>query len=176
MLMKRAGEIMMPLEEFPYIPYWFTLRQALAELEEAEIKRANQKPIPWVILVFSARNQLLGIVRRREILQGLKPSLTPSKVRDYYPSVPDAASDQNLYRFGFSPEKAIQELRNQIERQIIEFMAPIQATVDYDDYAMVAIHLMIDRDLSFVPVVRDGQIVGLVYAEDVIHEVIKHIV
>jgi signal-transduction protein with cAMP-binding, CBS, and nucleotidyltransferase domain len=63
-----------------------------------------------------------------------------------------------------------------LERQIIEFMIPIQATVDHDDPMLLAIYLMIDRGLTFVPVVRDGQIVGLVYAEDVLHEVIGHIV
>jgi CBS-domain-containing membrane protein len=175
MEMKRVGDIMVSLSSFPYIPYWFTLRQALAELEDAEAKHAAQKPFPWMILVFSAQNQLLGTVRRRDILQTLKPSLVPERLRNYS-EIPDVAADPNLYRLGFSPEKAIQELRCQMERQIIEFMIPIQATVDYDDYALLAIYLMIDRNLSFVPVVQKGQIAGIVYAEDVLREVITHIV
>lgn len=175
MEMKRVGEIMMPLKSFPYIPYWFTLRQALAELEDAGSKQAIQKPMPWMILVFSAQNQLLGTVRRRDILQKLKPCLVPDKLRNYS-EVPDVAADLNLYRLGFTPEKAVQELRCQMERQIIEFMVPIEATVDYNDYALLAIYLMIDRNLSFVPVVQKGEIAGIVYAEDVLHEVITHIV
>jgi len=175
MEMKRVGELMMPLEAFPYIPYWFTLRQALAELEDAEQKRTPQKPVPWLILVFSAQNHLLGIVRQREILQGLRPSL-PGKLRDHYPNLVDLTADLDLYRLGFSPDKAIQELRNQVERQILEFMAPIQATVDYDDYPLLVIYLMIDRNLTFVPVMQNGRIVGIAYMEDVLHEVIKHIV
>lgn len=166
---------MMPLDSFPYIPYWFTLRQALAELEEAEIERPALKAVPWLILVFSSRNQLLGIVRQREILQGMKSSIVPERVKDYYSTASDNAADLDLYRL-VSPEKAIQELRNQAERPIIEFMAPIEATVDYNDHAFLAMHLMINRNLSFVPVARNGQIVGLVYAEDVLHEVLKHIV
>ncbi|GAB4348781.1 MAG: CBS domain-containing protein [Candidatus Abyssubacteria bacterium] len=176
MTMKRAGDIMLPLEAFPYIPYWFSLRQALAELEEAQVTRANRKPMPWLILVFSARNQLLGIVRQREILQGLRRTLMPETAKNYLPSASDASADLDLYRLGFSPEKALQVLRNQVERQIVEFMEPIHTTVEYDDYALLAIHLMIDRNLSFVPVVKEGQIVGLVYAEDALHEVIRQIV
>ena len=29
---KRAGDIMIPLDRYPHIPHWFTLRQAIAEL------------------------------------------------------------------------------------------------------------------------------------------------
>jgi len=175
MEMKRVGEIMMPLEAFPYIPYWFTLRQALAELEEAEVKRTQTRPVPWLILVMSAQNHLLGIVRQREILQGLRPS-QPGKLRDHYPEVADLTADLNLYRLGFSPDKAVAELRGQVERQIVEFMAPIQATVDYNDYPLLVIYLMIDHNLTFVPVVQNGQIAGIVYLDDVLHEVIKSIV
>lgn len=173
---KCVGDIMMPLEAFPYIPYWFTLRQALAEMEDAGVKRPNEKPMPWLILVFSARNQLLGIVRQREILEGLKSSVVSERLKNYYPAGAEATADFNLFRLGFSAERAIQELRSQFERQIVEFMIPIRATVDHDDSVLLAIYLMIDRSLTFVPVVRDGQIVGLVYAEDVLHEVIGHIV
>jgi CBS domain-containing protein len=176
MEMKRVGEIMMPLEAFPYIPYWYTLRQALAALEDAEVKRSSQQSLPWLILVFSAQNQLLGIIRQREILQGLRPSLIPDGLRNHYPGASEGTTDPNLYRLAFSPEKAIHELRTQVERQVVEFMIPIQATVDYDDYALLAIYPMIDRNISFVPVVRNGQIVGLACAEDVLQEVVAHIV
>ena len=174
MEMKRAGEIMMPLSAFPYIPYWFTLRQALAELEDQENKRKLEQPVPWLILVFSAQNQLLGIVRRQNILQGLRPGV-PNKLRDQFPSLSDTA-DLDLYRMSFSQEKAYSDLRNQIERKILEFMTPIQATVDYCDPALLAIYMMIDHNLTFVPVVENGQIAGIVYAEDALHEVITHIV
>ncbi len=172
---KRIGDIMIPLEAFPYIPYWFTLRQALAEWEDVWMKRANQRPIPWLILVFSAKNQLLGIVRQKEVLQGLRPSIVPERVKDFYTTGSGGGTDLNLYRLGFTPQKAVQELRNQLDRQIIEFMVPIQATIDYDDHALLSIYLMIDRDLTFVPVVKDEKIVGLVYAEDVLHDVIGRI-
>jgi CBS-domain-containing membrane protein len=175
MEMKCAGEIMIPLESFPYIPYWFTLRQALAEVEDAETRQPSDKRLPWMILVFSEKNQLLGIVRRQEILQGLRPSL-PGKLRSHHPDLSDLTADLDLYRLEFSAPKAIAELRNQIERPIIEFMSPIQATLEYDDYALLAIYLMVDRGLSFVPVIKNRQIVGIVYAEDALQEGVKHLV
>jgi hypothetical protein len=52
---KTLGEIVLPLETFPYIPYWFTLRQALAEMEDIETTRSCDKYRPWIILVFDVR-------------------------------------------------------------------------------------------------------------------------
>ena len=175
MELKCVGDIMTPLEAFPYIPYWFTLRQALAEWEDTWLKSPDHKSIPWLILVFSARNQLLGAVRHRDILPGLKTSLMPDRLRDHYSKASDEGVDLNLFRLSFTPQKASQELTKQFERQIIEFMIPIQETVDYEDHALIALYLMIDQGLTFVPVVKDEQVAGLVYAEDVLHEVITNI-
>jgi CBS domain-containing protein len=172
--MKCAGELMLPLTAFPYIPYWFTLRQALAEIENTAGERGAHGHLPWAILVFSAQNQLLGIVRLRDILTKLKPG-PAGKLRNVAP-LPEVAEDPNLQRLSFSPEKALGELRNQGERQIIDFMTPIRETVDAGDFALLAINLMIDRNLTYVPVVKDGQIVGIIYAEDVLQEVMAGIV
>jgi len=173
--MKCASEIMLPLDLFPYIPYWFTLRQALAELAGAETARDSARKTPWIILVFNAQSQFLGIVQREDILRGLRPSIREN-IRGIYPSYPNTPPDPDLSRLGFSPEKAIRELKNQIERQIIEFMTPLQITVDFHDPVLLAMYFMIDHDLTFVPVVNGGQIVGIVYIEDALNEVIAPVI
>ncbi|MBI4719653.1 MAG: CBS domain-containing protein [Chitinivibrionia bacterium] len=175
MEMKRAGEIMLPLEAFPFVPYWFTLRQALAELGSIETSRDSARKMLWIILVFNAQSQFLGIVQRQDILRGLRPS-TGDKIRGIYPPFASEPADPLLSRLSFSPESAVQELRNQIERQIIEFMTPIQISVNFSDPALLAVHLMIDRDLTFVPVVRDGTVVGILNVEDALNEVIASII
>ena len=35
---KKVKDLMIPLEDYPHIPYWFTLRQAMAIVREAAIK------------------------------------------------------------------------------------------------------------------------------------------
>ena len=175
MEMKRAGEIMLPLEAFPYVPYWFTLRQALAELSSVEINGDSARKLLWIILVFNAQSQFLGIVQRQDILRGLRPG-SRDKIRGIYPPFASAPADPNLSRLSFPPEKAIQELKNQIERQIIDFMTPLQISVDFNDPALLAVNLMIDRDLTFVPVVKAGQIAGILYVEDALKEVIASII
>ena len=44
--------------------------------------------------------------------------------------------------------------------------------MDYGDPILLAIYLMIDHGLTFVPVVKAGKITGIVYIEDALSEVI----
>lgn len=173
---RSIGDIMMPLETFPYCPYWFTLRQAFAEIEDMEIKRPDGKPVPWLILVFSAQNQLLGMVQRRNILQGMNAQLNLGRVHQPGTGITAAPSDSDLFRLGFSESKVTNDLREQLERKIIEFITPIEVTVSYNDPALIAMYVMIEHNFSFVPVAKEGHIVGLAYAEDVLRETIAEIV
>jgi CBS domain-containing protein len=171
--MKRAREVMIPLERFAYIPYWFTLRQAMAELQREGAERAPGERLPWMILVFSAQNKLLGMVRRREIMRGLMPDIARCQDRSYGAESLRVNMPTDLYKMSFSEEQIIESLRVQIERPISEFMLPIEVTVDYDDYLIHAAYVMIDKDLSFVPVVKEGSVVGIIDAVRVLGEIVK---
>jgi predicted transcriptional regulator len=173
MELKRAGDIMIPLGMFPYIPYWFTLRQAMAEMDRAEADKTKPKHVPWIILVFTAQNELIGMVRRREILRGLRPDILGGQPNALEEKLFDVKMDPNLIEMSFSYEKALIRLRKQIERPISDFMTPIEATVNYEDGVLRAIYQMVDKNLSFVPVVQEDHIVGVVYAVDALKEITK---
>ncbi len=169
--MKILSDIILPLDVFPYIPYWFTLRQALAEMEDIEKTEGSSKYIPWIILVFDAQNRLLGIVQRSNILQSMRLSMR-DKISGIYPSTESNLNDPNLVRLGFSKERALQDLKGQFARQIMEFMTPIQLTLDINDSILLAINLMIDYNLTFIAVTKNNEVVGIIYIEDALHEVI----
>lgn len=174
---KTVFELMHSLNEFPHIPYWFSLRQAMAEFDRAQAActGAPDKRLPWLVLVFDAKNQLLGFVRRREIMQGLRPALLDKPIGNG-DKLADLKSDPNLINLSFDYDKALAELRHQIERPIVEFMAPVDVTIDANDYVLQAIYLMIDRRVSYLPAVQDGAIVGMLYALDVLEEVTRLVI
>jgi CBS domain-containing protein len=174
MKMKCARDVMLPLEAFPYIPHWFTLRQALAELGGTAAPRNSPKNTPWIILVFNAQSEFLGIVQRQDILRGLNPEM-PGKARGIVSSYSPTRSDPNLSRMGFSAEKGLQEIKNHIERPISEFMTPVQIMVEDDDPILLAIYMMIEYDLTFVPVTQENRIVGVIYVEDALNEVVASV-
>jgi CBS domain-containing protein len=171
--MKRAGEIMIPLENFPHIPFWFTLRQAMAELERAESDPARPKGVPWVILVFDAEYKLVGIVRRRDILQGLMPDILDGRSGDYPGKLFEVQVDPRLYELSFSAGNVIRKFRERIEKPVSSFMSPIEVTADFEESLVPAIYQMIGKGLSFIPVLRQGHFVGMLYAMDVLQELAR---
>jgi CBS-domain-containing membrane protein len=166
---KRAGELMVPQDKYPHIPYWFTLRQAIAEMEKSVIEIEGRQSLPRTVLVFNEAYELLGMVRRRDILKGLEPRFLASKPLEYRKKLFDVKVDPNLA--DLSSEKMIKGLREQAERPVSEVMVPIVATVDYDDHIMKIIYEMVGNDLSLIPVLKDKRVVGVVRSVDVLHEI-----
>ncbi len=164
MKLKTAGELMIPLDQYPHLPYWFTLRQAMAEMEQSEFDVNGRKSLPRVVLVFDEKYQLLGIVRRRDILRGLEPSFL-SQPADGFSDL----RDQNLV--GLSFDKLAEGIRQRAERLVRDVMMPIRATADHDDHVMKLIYVMVANDLHLLPVLKDGSVAGVVRTVDVFHEV-----
>lgn len=166
MKVKTAGELMIPLDQYPHLPYWFTLRQAMAEMEQSEFDVDGRKSLPRVVLVFDEKYQLLGIVRRRDILRGLEPSFL-SQPMDATGFV--ALPDPSLVDF------SLEGIRERAERPVRDVMLPIRATADYDDHVMKLIYMMVGNNLHLLPVLKDGSVAGVVRTVDVFHEVAQQL-
>lgn len=171
MEIKRAGEVMIPLDEHPHIPYWFTLRQAVAEMEKSEFDINGRKSLPRVLLVFDEKYQLLGIVRHGDILGGLEPEFLASLLLDTRKKLVDVKQDPNLSEPSF--DKLIKSIQERAERPVSDVMHPIKATVNYEDHIIKVIYEMVDSNLSLLPVLKDKEVVGVVHNEDLFHEVAK---
>ena len=168
---KRAGDIMIPLEQYPHVPYWFTLRQVVAELEKSEFVIDGRVSLPRVVLVFDEKYQLMGLVRRRDIMRGLEPEFLAAKPLHYRKKLFDVKIDPNLSELSF--DKFMKGIRERGERPVSDVMLPIVATVDAGDHVMKVIYEMTSNNLSLIPVLKDGRIVGAVRSIEVFREVAK---
>jgi CBS-domain-containing membrane protein len=168
---KRAGEIMIPLEQYPHVPYWFTLRQVVAELEKAEFVIDGKLSVPRVVLVFDEKYQLMGVARRRDIMRGLEPEFLAAKPLHYRKKLFDVKIDPNLSELSF--DKFLNGIRERSERPVSDVMLPITATVDYNDHLMKVIYEMTSNNLSLIPVVHEGRVVGAVRSVEVFREAAK---
>lgn len=167
----RACDVMIPLDNYPHIPYWHTLRQAIVEMEKHELEVDGRRSLPRVLLVFDEKYQLLGTIRRRDILRGLEPKSLVSKPLEYRKKLFDVKVDPNLSEISF--DKMIKGIREQAERQVKEIMQPVKETVDHQDHLIKVIYEMVDNNLSLLPVLKDKKVVGVVRSVDVLHEVAK---
>lgn len=169
MEMKRAGDIMVPLDEYPHLPYWFTLRQATVELEKSELEIDGRKSLPRVLLIFDEKYQLMGMARRRDILRGLEPEFLLGRPIESRKTLFDVKVDPNVSELSY--DKLLEGIRRQAERPISDVMRPIVATVDVDDHMLKVIYEMVDRNLSVLPVVQEGKVVGVVRSVDAFREI-----
>ena len=167
----RASDVMIPLDKYPHIPYWFTLRQAIVEMEHSELEIDGRKSLPRMVLVFDEKYRLMGMARRRDILKGLEPKFLREKPIQYRKKLWDVQVDPDLSELTFS--RVWEDVRKRAENPISEVMLPIEGTIDYDDHIVRIIYEMNKHDLSMLPVMHDEKVVGVVRSVDVFHQIAK---
>jgi CBS domain-containing protein len=165
MTIKSAGDLMIALDRYPHIPYWFSIRQAIAELERAGFTVAGRGSLPRVVLVFNESYQLLGLVRRRDLLGGLDPA-----------SVLDELQPRRMFGIGKRPPAdqaaaVVNALGERSQRPVSDVMRSIGAAVDVGAPLLEVARIMATGDASLVPVTREGQVVGVVRTVEVLHEI-----
>ena len=168
---KRARDLMIPLSEYPHMPYWFTLRQAMATLRSSRIEVDGRVSLPRAFLVFNEAYELLGVVRRRDILRGLEPLFLEQKRKSRLRTLFDVKADPDLLEWG--EEGLVSRIRERAERPVGDVMQPIKVTLQHDDHLMKIIYEMVENNLSMIPVLEKGSVVGVVRSVDVLDEVSK---
>jgi CBS domain-containing protein len=157
---KRVKDLMIPLEDYPHIPYWFTLRQAMAIVREAAIKFEGSFE-PRAVLVFDEKYQLMGILTLRDIIKGLEPNfLKETRLVKMDPSLTVLLGDL------LGPQ-----MKEHSQRQVGEVMSPIQATVDGDAPIAKALYIMIKENVGLMPVIQDSKVAGIIRLSDLFNEV-----
>jgi CBS domain-containing protein len=159
---KTAKDLMIPLEDYPHIPYWFTLRQAMAIVREAGIKFEGQFE-PRAVLVFDEKYQLMGMLTLRDIIKGLEPRFMHETAL--------VKSDPNLtVLMGdlFGPG-----MREASQKPVSEVMSPIKVTVQGSDPIAKTIFLMIKEAVGVMPVIQDSKVAGMIRLSDLFGEISK---
>lgn len=161
---KKVQDLMIPLEDYPHIPYWFTLRQAMAILREAAITFEGQFE-PLAVLVFDEKHRLMGILSLRDIIKGLEPRFLYGK----YEKITLAQAKGELpgsLRDLFGPE-----MRQASQRPVSEFMKPNEVSINGDDSIALALFLMIKEKVSRLPVLQGNKLAGMIRLSDLFQEI-----
>ena len=159
---KKVKDLMIPLEDYPHIPYWFSLRQAMAIVREAKVKFEGSFE-PRAVLVFDEKYQLMGILTLRDIITGLEPKfLQESTLIKMDPSLTVLMGDF------FGPK-----MREQSQRAVSEAMSPIKNTVNAEDPITKPLYLMVKENIGLIPVMRGGKVAGMLRLSDLFGEISK---
>lgn len=157
---KKVKDLMIPLEDYPHIPYWFSLRQAMAIVRETAIKYEGQFE-PRAVLVFDEKYQLMGILTLRDIITGLEPNfLQETTLIKMDPSL-------TVFMGDFCGPK----MKEQSQRPVSEVMSPIKATVNAEDPITKPLYLMIQENAGLIPVMQGGKVAGMLRLSDLFGEI-----
>ena len=159
---KVAMDFMIRLEDYPHIPYWFSLRQAMAIVREAAVKFEGSFE-PRAVLVFDEKYQLMGILTLRDIIIGLEPKfLHETGLIKMDPSLTVLMGDF------FGPK-----MQEQSQKAVSEVMSPIRVTVNAEDPIAKTLYLMIKENIGLVPVMQAGKVAGMLRLSDLFAEISK---
>ena len=161
---KAVKDLMIDVFEFPHIPYWFTIRQAIGIIKKSLL--ANEKyHHPMAILVFDEKYNLVGTLSLKDILRGLEPKFlkTTTKAQVH---AEDESGLSVLWDTLFNKES-----KEAAERPVSEVMITAKFFVQPGDPITKAAYLMVHNDLVLLPVLEDKKkFVGLVRMIEIFNE------
>jgi len=162
---KAAKDVMIGIFEYPHVPYWFTISQAIRIVKVSFIS-SKKYPDPMAILVFDEKYNLMGTLTLKDILRGLEPQfLKPSA------KAQGAEEDESALSLIWDTlfDKGSKEFA---ERPVSEIMTPAKYFVEPTDPLTKAAYLMLHHDLILLPVLENKKkFVGLVRMIEVFDEI-----
>ncbi len=158
-------EIMINIFDFPHIPYWFTIRQAIEILKRVSAGKEQRAVVTDTLLVFDEKYNYMGMVRLRDIIIGLESKLL-KKTEFTGPMTEvcrDATNVSEAYLASIAETMFGHEAKKEAEKQINEIMTVSKVYVSPDDSPAKASYLMARYNLPFLPVLENKQkLIGMV--------------
>ncbi len=164
-----AKDILIPLDSYPHVPHWFSLRQAIVEMEKTQLDVGGRKSLPRVVLVFDEKYRLMGMVRRRDILRGLgRDAMQETMERT---GETDPGLQRDLRSDKSDMQSVLADLRARSDRPVRDVMTPIRVSLPSTAVIMDIITIMVINDISIVPVLENDVIIGVVRSADGLHRI-----
>jgi hypothetical protein len=162
---KVAKDVMIGIFEYPHIPYWFSINQAVRIVKVSFIS-TKKYPEPMAILVFDEKYNLMGTLTLKDILKGLEPRFMQAseKMEGYK----DQESELSMIWDSLFSKQS----KELAEKAVSEVMSPAKYFVEPNDPITKAAYLMVHHDLVLLPVLENKKkFVGLVRMIEVFDEI-----
>ena len=162
---KVAKDVMIGIFEYPHVPYWFSISQAIG-IVRVSFLSAKKYPDPLAVLVFDEKYNLRGTLTLKDILRGLEPRFLKPSAKAQVPEEDESALSliwDQLF------DRSAKDLAG---KPVSDIMVPAKYFVDTHDPVTKAAYLMIHHDLVLLPVLENKKkFVGLVRMIEVFDEI-----
>ena len=162
---KKVKDIMIGIFEYPHIPYWFSILQAIRIVKVSFIS-TKKYPEPMAVLVFDEKYNLMGTLTLKDILRGLDPAFSKHSTKAQEPGSDEPGLSVILDTL------FTQESKERAEKPVSEIMIPSKHFVEPTDSIIKAAYMMIQHDLILMPVLENQtKCVGLVRIIELFDEI-----
>lgn len=171
---KAVREVMIDVFEYPHVPYWFTIGQAMQIIRKTLLK-GDKCYHPMATLVFDEKYNLMGTVCMRALLRGLEPKIRIGTFAEAEVSSEIAYVDEEAMT-AYEESLFDTETKKNVERPVSEVMTPAKTFVAPEDSVVKAAMMMAHHDQAMLPVLEDRKkLVGLVRMVEVFDEICNKI-
>ena len=148
--MTEIKKLLIPLADYPHMPYWATLEEAIVLLNFSHESGYH------TVLVFDEFYKLLGMLTWKEILRAINPKFKELSPEDFSSKGIDIISSENDKQF---------------KMPIKDFMSPFDITVDAGDDILKVAYLLLQHNIDIIPVKESKKVLGVVRMHDIFHEI-----
>lgn len=160
---------MIDISEFPHVPYWFTIKQAIETLKKTKGDAEKKCLYPQAIMVFDEKNNLMGTLSPLDILKGLEPVFIRTDVREMLADNDEDRLSEMLANIFIPEAKELAGI------PVNAVMFPIKSFVLPDDPVTKAALLMLHHNLVILPVLENKKkLVGVLRMQEVFEEISKY--
>jgi len=149
-MMKEIKKLLIPLTDYPHMPYWATLEEAIVLLNFSHESGYH------TVLVFDEFYKLLGMLDWKMILRAINPKFEKLSPEDFSSKGIDIITSGNDKQF---------------KMPIKDFMLPFDITVDASDDILKVAYLLLQYNINIIPVKESEKVLGVVRVHDIFHEI-----
>lgn len=156
----KIRELMINIFDYPHVPYWFSIEQAVQLMRMAFAGR--ERPEPVVILVFDEKYNLVGTLGRNDLLRGLGPEVTMPDTQTSLQQMEDTGGCL------LWDKQFIADAKTKAEKPVSEAMAPVRYFVGPDEEITSAAYTMLRYNLQILPVLEGKKkLLGIIRMSEV---------
>ena len=167
------ADIMTPIDKYIHVPFWHSIRQAMAALEKGQ-KKTECSSTNRVVLVFDNAYNLVGAARRINMLKGLEPSFLHTERKERQKSWFPVKDDISLSVV--NEEKLEHNILKRSERPIEDVMESIEEVLNVNDRITKAVFDMAKVPVGVLPILDDKSVVGIVTVDELFKAVTEIVV
>lgn len=146
----KVSELMIPINEYPVVHENDTLKEAIKSLKKSK-KHGHRS-----VLVLNELQDAVGIMTEQDILRALQHNMM-------------CYNNAEILQMSYVKFYHKDPILACTTTQVGQIMSPIiKAFVQVDDTTTTAIELMMKRKITYIPVLEDKKVVGILRAIDLV--------